>query len=116
MSLSKTPMPTEAPARRFGREIGDAVASGVPVDELTLHLTLMDASKVKRDPDLPLDHISCSSDGMRFLGVRVVEGGVRTSSLNSGGASEAPAAPAAVTPAPAKKTRAKKAKAPGAAS
>ena len=100
------PAPSESPARRFSREIGAAVASGVDLETLVLHLTLMDASKMKRDPGLPLDHVSFSPEGMRFLGVRVVQGGVRTSILSSGeipGPAEAPA------PAPKPKARARKA-------
>ena len=77
---SSTPT-TEGPARR---EIIPAVSAGAGSDELTLRLTLMDASKIKRDREVPLDSISFSPEGMRFLGVRVVEGGVRSSELFAG--------------------------------
>lgn len=107
MTRPASPAPTEPPARRFGREIGQALAGGADAGGLVLHLTLLDASKVKRDPELPLDHISFSPEGMRFLGVRVVQGGVRTSVLSSG---EDPSPVEAPAPAPAPKTRAKKAK------
>lgn len=81
MSRNPTAPPSETPSRRFGREIAAALAAGATVEDLVLHVTLMDASKVKRDSDLPLEHISFSPDGMRFLGVRVVEGKVRSSVL-----------------------------------
>ncbi len=104
MSRPASPTHAEPPARRFSREIADAVAAGTNVEELVLHLTLMDASKVKRDPGVPLEHVSFSPEGMRFLGVRVVQGGVLSSTLSSGEISvvEAPVA------APKAKARAKK--------
>ena len=84
--MNRTPSSpvSEGPGRRFGREITQAVSAGAGSDELTLRLTLMDASKIKRDPDIALDSISFSPEGMRFLGVRVVEGGVRSSELLAG--------------------------------
>ena len=84
--MTRPPAPTasEAPAKRFGREIAAACRDGAEPAELTLRLTLMDASKIKRDRDLALSDISFSPDGMRFMGVRVVEGGVKSSDLFAG--------------------------------
>ena len=62
----------------------------------------MDASKVKRDPDLPLEHESLSPAEMRLLGVRVVEGGVWTSTSSG----EAPVLDEPPSAAPALKARA----------
>ena len=107
MSRPVIPAMPEAPARRFSREIGEALASGVPVDGLSLHLTLMDASKLKRDPGVAVEHISFSPEGMRFLGVRAVEGGVRASGLFK--VEDAPPVAEPVTK-PAPKTRAKSTK------
>jgi hypothetical protein len=100
------PSPSEPPARRFSREIVAAVASGVSEDELTLRLTLMDASKIKRDRTIALSDVSFSPEGMRFLGVRVIEGGVRSSELVTGYVPEEPEAP------PPAKSKAKKAASP----
>ena len=111
MSRPVTPSVSEAPARRFGREITGAIASGHTAEELTLRLTLMDASKVKRDPTVALSDISFSPEGMRFLGVRVIEGGVRSSELVAGYVEPEVEAPAA----PAPKTRKKAAAKPKAA-
>lgn len=109
MSRPMTPASSEAPARRFGREIVSAIASGVAAEELTLRLTLMDASKVKRDPSVALSDISFSPEGMRYLGVRVIEGGVRSSELVTGHVEPEP------VEAPAPKTRKKAAAKPKAA-
>ena len=84
MNRAPSAQAAEGPARRFGREITQAVSAGAGSDELTLRLTLMDASKIKRDREIALDSISFSPEGMRFLGVRVVEGGVRSSELLAG--------------------------------
>lgn len=86
-------MTSERPAQRFGREIQKALTDGTDAGELTLRLTLMDASKIKRDPAIALADVSFSPEGMRFLGVRVLEGGVKSSELLSGPLpeSEAPA-------------------------
>ena len=68
---------------RFRSEIEAAIASGVSGDSLVLNLTLMDASKLKRDPDVGLEDISFSESEMRYLGILVRQGGVRTSELAS---------------------------------
>ena len=102
MSRTPTPPASETPARRFSREIAAALASGTEADDVVLHLTLMDASKLKRDADLPLEHVSFSPEGMRFLGVRVVQGGVRSSALMPAEESAALVASQAPEPPPAK--------------
>ena len=84
---------SERPAQRFGREIQKALTAGTGAGELTLRLTLMDASKIKRDPEIALADVSFSPEGMRFLGVRVMEGGVKSSELLSGPLPEPEAPP-----------------------
>ena len=115
--MTRAPVPTssEAPAKRFGREIAAAQRAGTDPSDLTLRLTLMDASKIKRDRDIALEDISFSPEGMRFMGVRVVEGGVKSSDLMAG-AYEPPPEPEPVVK-PKKKAAAKPkvAKAPKAA-
>lgn len=81
---AKTAQPLLRPGERFGREIRAALADGASPDDFTLRLTLMDASKIKRDPLIPLTDVSFAPDGMRYLGVRVVEGNVRSSELMEG--------------------------------
>ena len=107
MNRPATPSAPEAPARRFGREITGAIAQGHTAEDLTLRLTLMDASKVKRDPSVALGDISFSPAGMRFLGVRVIEGGVRSSELVAGYVEPEVEAPAAPVPKTRKKAAAK---------
>jgi hypothetical protein len=65
----------------FRQAIAAALAEGVLADDLTLRLTLTDASKFKRDRTLALDDISFAGGRMRFLGVTVEEGGVTASEL-----------------------------------
>jgi hypothetical protein len=50
---------------------------------MVLRLTLTDVSKLKRDTSLAVADISFSSGAMRFLGVRVEEGGVAESVLQN---------------------------------
>ncbi len=99
----------ESPAKRFAREIREAEAAGTALDTLKLRLTLMDASKIKRDSTIALADVSFANGRMRYLGVRVSEGGVRSSELTSGGDDEpeAEAAPPA-KPAKAKTTKPRK--------
>ena len=68
-------------ALQFRAEIEKAEADGVSRDELSLHLTLSDASELKRDRTLPLTDISFADGTMRYLGVKIVQGGVSTSVL-----------------------------------
>ncbi len=105
--MTRAPLPTssEAPAKRFGREIAAARRAGTDPAELTLRLTLMDASKIKRDREIALEDISFSPEGMRFMGVRVVEGGVKSSDLVEG--YEPPPEPEPVAAKPKRKAAAK---------
>ena len=70
-----------SPGERFRQEIENAVEAGAKVDELTLRMTLGDANKLRRDPALPLTDISFKGGVMRFLGVKVEQGGVDASVL-----------------------------------
>lgn len=86
------------PAARFRAEIATAVASGSAPESLLLNLTLLDATKLKRDPQVPLEDISFSDGEMRYLGVRVKQGGVKSSTLQSDGVDPEDALPAEGTP------------------
>ena len=68
-------------AVHFRGEIEKADAKGVARDEMTLHLTLSDVSHLKRDRSLAVSDISFDDGGMRYLGVRIVQGGVAESAL-----------------------------------
>lgn len=105
------PKASAIPAIRFREEIASAVASGSPTESLLLNLTLMDASKLKRDRQVAMEDICFSGGEMRFLGVRVKQGGIASSTLQLEGA-DAPDAPSADTlPAPPAKKRARASKA-----
>jgi hypothetical protein len=56
--------------------IAKAVGEGVASDDLLLRLTSRDASALKRHPAVGLTEISFLEGQMRFLGVKVQEGGV----------------------------------------
>ncbi len=102
--MKKPPhVPTESgPGVRFRREIAAAVEGGASPSELVLKLTLMDSSKLKRDPQIAMDEISFGDGGMRYLGVQVKQGGVASSQLSLL-ADEPP--PAEAAPAPVKPKR-----------
>ena len=70
-----------SPANRLRGQIEKAEADGQDRVEMTLRLTHADVSQLKRDPDLPLADISFADGVMRYLGVRVEEGGVSVSEL-----------------------------------
>jgi hypothetical protein len=70
-----------AAAIRFRKEIEAAAAEGVSREEMSLELTHSDISLLKRDPSVPVSDISFVGGVMRFLGVRVQEGGVTESRL-----------------------------------
>lgn len=79
-----------APSKRgprsieFRHAIVAAQADGLGADDLTLRLTLRDESELKRDPNVKTEEISFAGGVMRFLGVKVVAGGVPISSLDRG--------------------------------
>jgi hypothetical protein len=81
MSRTVKPAGQKSPALRFRAEIEQAVAEGVDREDLRLRLTHRDASLLRRDPKLPVSDISFAGGSMRFLGVRIEEGGVERSEL-----------------------------------
>ncbi len=92
------------PAEQFRRQIDAALASGARLEDMVLRLTRIDASKLKRDPQVGLNDIRFEPSGMHFLGVRVDEGGVLSSILelvdpvSSQGTKSAKTSPAAEKP------------------
>lgn len=81
---SHTPRPkaVRPTAVVFREAIAKAEAEGVDKDALILRLTLRDGVDLKRDRTLALSDISFSDGEMRFLGVKVAQGGVTTSVLD----------------------------------
>lgn len=71
-------------AARFRAEIESAEAAGTAREAMTLHLTLRDASNIRRDNDLAMEDISFVGGEMRLLKVKVVSGGVAASRLDLG--------------------------------
>ncbi len=76
------PKPPRSPDLRFRPQIAAALAEGAVVDDMTLRLTLNDASRLSRDRDIPVADISFTGGVMRYLGVRVEKGGVPESVLD----------------------------------
>ena len=72
------------PGPLFRAQIEAAEAEGAHRDDMTLRLTLNDVTKLKRDPDLPLADLSFTGGVMRYLGVKVEQGGVAESVLDRG--------------------------------
>ena len=72
------------PASVFRKEIEAAEADGVHRNDMTLRLTLSDVTALKRDRDLPVADISFTGGVMRYLGVKVEQGGVPESTLDRG--------------------------------
>ena len=71
-----SPPPERQPTRRRGTSaeearllIDQAEADGVARADMTLRMTLRDASELKRDSKVPLEDIGYSAEGMRYLGV-----------------------------------------------
>ena len=88
----------------FRDQIERAEAKGAARGDMLLRLTLSDVSQLKRDPNLALEDISFSEGVMRFLGVKVAQGGISDSVLDEDPVDE----PVVEAPAkPVKKTRAK---------
>jgi|WetSurMetagenome_2_1015567.scaffolds.fasta_scaffold128496_3 hypothetical protein len=81
------PLPSRraSPAVQFRAQIERAEAEGLSRAEMTLRLTPGDASLLKRDRNLALADISFGDGVMRYLDVRVVEGGVVVSELVTSG-------------------------------
>lgn len=72
-------------ATYFRAQIEKAEAAGVAREDMILQLTLSDVSRLRRDRNLPVTDISFADGVMRFLGVKVDEGGVAASVLTAGG-------------------------------
>jgi hypothetical protein len=72
------------PSEVFRGQIVAAEADGVHRDDMTLRLTLSDVTALKRDPALPVADISFTGGVMRYLGVKVEQGGVAESVLDLG--------------------------------
>ena len=85
MARPPPPRPARPPGETLRAAIEAAKAEGVAAEEMTLRLTLGDALKLKRDPQIPVADISFAKGEMRFLGVRIEEGGVAASVLDRGG-------------------------------
>lgn len=89
-------MPTKAPppsaASSPGRpsiedlraQIARAEADGVSKDAMTLSLTLRDEADLKRARSVGVHEISFADGEMRFLGVRIISGGVTVSAFSRG--------------------------------
>lgn len=83
----KAPTPTlrRPPAAvHFRTEIEKAEADGVSREDMTLRLTLNDVTQLRRDHSLPVADISFTGGVMRFLGVKIEQGGVAESVLVRG--------------------------------
>ena len=72
------------PAPVFRSQIEAAEAEGVHRDDMTLRLTLSDVTALKRDRDLPVADISFAGGVMRYLGVKIEQGGIAESILDRG--------------------------------
>ncbi|MBU1376629.1 MAG: hypothetical protein KKE02_11850 [Alphaproteobacteria bacterium] len=83
---SSAPRPLGPPAARFRTQIDAAIVDGVNISDMTLRLTLTDLTKLKRDATVPLADISFTGGVMRYLGVKVEQGGVTESVLDRGAA------------------------------
>jgi hypothetical protein len=68
-------------AIHFRAEIEKAEAEGVAREDMTLRLTLNDVNQLRRDGSLPVADISFAGGVMRYLGVKVEQGGVGQSVL-----------------------------------
>jgi hypothetical protein len=69
------------PGQRFKPQIEKAFAAGVETSNLLLQLTFSDAAKLKRDPNVGIEDLSFHGGETRYLGVKVVEGGIAASTL-----------------------------------
>jgi hypothetical protein len=74
--------PRISAATRLRTLIEAAEADSVGRDEMILRLTFSDVSQLKRDASLDVADISFAGGVMRFLGVRIQQGGVVESVLD----------------------------------
>ncbi|HEY1750096.1 MAG TPA: hypothetical protein VGG29_02475 [Caulobacteraceae bacterium] len=90
MARPEAPAPRgrESVAARFRREIEQAEARGADRADMTLKLTLGDASNLRRDRGVPLTDISFTDGVMRYLGVAIVQGGISESALSTSQSAE----------------------------
>jgi len=82
MKASPTPLRRVATAVHFRSEIEKALAEGVAPEDMVLRLTFGDATHLKRDRTLPVADLSFADGEMRFLGVKVEQGGIAESVLS----------------------------------
>jgi hypothetical protein len=84
MSRPPPPVRRVPPAPRFRSEIEAAEAEGAVRDDMTLRLTLNDVTALRRDRTLAVADLSFTGGVMRYLGVKVEQGGVAESTLDRG--------------------------------
>jgi hypothetical protein len=82
----RRPAVPRKPAEAFRQAIEKAESDGVSREDMLLKLTLSDASELKRDRTVAVEDISFAGGTMRDLGVKVAQGGVPQSSLDTGAA------------------------------
>jgi hypothetical protein len=75
------PVKLKSVAVRFREAILATEAAGVAREDMTLRLTMGDAVRLRRDASLPIPDLSFEGGVMRFVGVKVLEGGVAVSVL-----------------------------------
>jgi hypothetical protein len=84
MASPSTPPRRGPPGPFFRRQIEAAEAEGAARDDMTLKLSLNDVANLKRDRTLPVADITFTDGVMRYLGVKVEQGGVSESTLDRG--------------------------------
>jgi hypothetical protein len=89
LTAKKTaPVSTASPQATRIKQVRDWIAAaelaGHAADDMLLRLTTRDASTLKRHPDVAVHEVTFVSGEMRFLGVKVQEGGVADSVLERG--------------------------------
>lgn len=84
MASPSTPPRRGPPGPYFKRQIEAAEADGARRDDMTLKLSLNDVANLKRDRTLPVADITFTGGVMRYLGVKVEQGGVTESTLDRG--------------------------------
>jgi hypothetical protein len=80
-SQNRPPPRPLPPGQRFKPQIEKALANGFDSASMVLQLTFTDAAKLKRDPNISIEDLSFRGGEMRYLGVKVVEGGADASAL-----------------------------------
>jgi hypothetical protein len=84
---ARQPMPKSRHAE-FRRAVEVAEAGGASRSDMVLHLTQRDVADLKRDAAVAVEDISFGGGVMRYIGVRVVTGGVAASALQAGAEAE----------------------------